>query len=169
MVELADVAAYLCHAYGHKGELSESRLIKLLYLADWLSALKHRRQLTGIEWAFNHYGPSVDGVLDSIRSDDRFRITKTVDGQGNEEETVRFVSQSVPAFVGDDQLVMDYVVQKAKTKPWDELMRLVYSTYPVLTQRRNKTLDLPALAEEYERQMQAVEKESASPVPVDHS
>jgi hypothetical protein len=53
MARLRDVVAYLCHEYPHKGELSKARLTKMVYLADWRSAIERGSQVTDIEWVFN--------------------------------------------------------------------------------------------------------------------
>ena len=55
MNNLENVIAYFCLHYPHKRELSKARLTKLVYLADWFSALIFRRQITNINWIFNHF------------------------------------------------------------------------------------------------------------------
>jgi hypothetical protein len=40
MATLGDVMAYLCEHYPHKDDLSKARLTKLVYLADWKSAIE---------------------------------------------------------------------------------------------------------------------------------
>jgi hypothetical protein len=39
MAELKDIIAYYCKQYPHKAELSKARLTKMVYLADWKSAI----------------------------------------------------------------------------------------------------------------------------------
>lgn len=64
MNKLQKIIAYFCIRYPYKGELSKARLTKLVYLADWFSALIDDHQLTDIDWLFNHYGPYVDDVFE---------------------------------------------------------------------------------------------------------
>ena len=73
---LRDVVAYLCSHYPHREELSKARLTKMVYLADWKSALQRGSQLTEIKWQFNHYGPYVDDVVNSVRNDPEFEIVQ---------------------------------------------------------------------------------------------
>jgi len=39
---------------------------------------------------------------------------------------------------------------------WQDLLRLVYSTYPILSSERYSELDLVALAKEYEQELAAI-------------
>ncbi|MFC0274215.1 Panacea domain-containing protein [Metabacillus herbersteinensis] len=41
----------------------------MVYLADWYSALKNGKQLTNIEWYFDHYGPYVVDVYNAVKED----------------------------------------------------------------------------------------------------
>ena len=71
MNKIENIIKYLCKNYPHKNELSKARLTKLVYLADWFSALTKNKQMTNIEWVFNHYGPYVDEITSvATRSDD---------------------------------------------------------------------------------------------------
>ena len=74
MTKLQNIVAYLCSMYPHKSELSNARLTKLVYLAHWFSALLDGRPMTNIEWLFNHYGPYVDDVVDSVRNTQYFSL-----------------------------------------------------------------------------------------------
>ncbi len=50
MTELKDVMAYIIANYPFKGELSNARLTKMVYLTDWKNALLSGRQVTDISW-----------------------------------------------------------------------------------------------------------------------
>lgn len=65
---------------GH--ELTKTRLTKLIYLLDWESALKTGRQVTDINWYFNHYGPFVSDVFDAADDDSELRIVEKVSNFG---------------------------------------------------------------------------------------
>lgn len=45
------------YATKKRGGVSRLRLIKFLYLADWISARDKKHTLTNYEWVFYHYGP----------------------------------------------------------------------------------------------------------------
>ncbi len=50
MAALKDIIAYYCDRYPHKEELSKARLTKMVYLADWKSAIVHGKQISDIKW-----------------------------------------------------------------------------------------------------------------------
>ncbi len=153
-----DVVAYICANYPHAQELSKARVTKMVYLADWKSALDHGRQITPIEWVFNHYGPYVEHVVDSIRADPAFEVVLTSNMYGKAKEVVRVRGEvRWPDLDAQDVAVLDHVIARTAPKYWDQFIKLVYSTYPILTRPRMAILDLVALAGEYREQAQQVE------------
>ena len=48
MATLTDIIYYLISNYPHKDELSNARVTKMVYLADWHAAVKLGHQLTYI-------------------------------------------------------------------------------------------------------------------------
>jgi len=70
MSKLSTVLRFLCEKYPLKNELSNARLTKMVYLADWRSALMYGNQITDIEWYFDNFGPYVHDVVNTARTDD---------------------------------------------------------------------------------------------------
>lgn len=128
-------------------ELTETRLTRIVYLADWKSALERRRPLTSIRWRFEEGGPSSAEVRDLIRQDLDFEF------RVNAGEPLEFVHyKGTPNFTSledGDKQILDFVIDKSATKDWTEFTKLVYSTFPILTQPRYSLLDLLVLAKEY--------------------
>lgn len=150
MATLGDVMAYLCEHYPHKDDLSKARLTKLVYLADWKSAIECSEQMTDVEWVFNHFGPYVDDVADEARRDDAFEVTGTTNLYGDPKEVIKLAkSREYPSLTDEDKRILDSVIETTKRQSWNEFIRLVYSTYPVMTQDRFSTLNLVALARSY--------------------
>lgn len=77
MDKLEAVIAYLCENYPHKSELSKARLTKLVYLADWKSCIESNKQISGIEWVFNHYGPYVDDIYNAAILSPNFNVERS--------------------------------------------------------------------------------------------
>ena len=48
MDNVKDIVAYICCKYPYSSELSNARLTKLVYLADWMSAVANDEQVTDI-------------------------------------------------------------------------------------------------------------------------
>ena len=66
MSKLVDIAGYLVANYPYPGQLSNARLTKMIYLADWYHTVLTGRRLTEINWYFDHYGPYVKDVFESL-------------------------------------------------------------------------------------------------------
>ncbi|MDP9331102.1 MAG: Panacea domain-containing protein [Actinomycetota bacterium] len=150
MANLRDVLVYFCKKYPHPGELSNARLTKMVYLADWRSAIERGRQLSDVEWYFNHYGPYVKDVLETARADDAFVLRSEANVFGA-DKTVIGVKPSAdnPTLNAEDQEILDFVIHRTERLYWGDFLKLVYSTYPILTQSRYTYLNLGKLAREY--------------------
>ena len=61
MANLKDIIAYILQNYpsNMKHELSNARVTKMVYLADWRNCLQSKGQVSDIEWYFDNFGPFV--------------------------------------------------------------------------------------------------------------
>jgi hypothetical protein len=148
---LRDVMAYICKNYPRKDELSNARVTKMVYLADWRSAIERREQITNITWQFNHYGPFVYDIRDVAKADPAFEIVPTRNMYGSHKELIK-VSTDVeyPSLSEEEIEILDFVLEQTAKMTWEDFMKLVYSTYPVIAQERYSKLNLIDLAREYE-------------------
>lgn len=158
MSNLKAATLYLCREYPHPDELSKARLTKMLYLADWRSCLVHGRQLTDISWVFNHFGPYVDAVYDMASSDSDFLIERTSNMYGDTKNVITAASKAPIAQLPEsDRLVLDHVIETTKYKTYTGFIKLVYSTFPIVSQSRYTELDLVALASKYKQLMKTID------------
>jgi hypothetical protein len=150
MADLRDVVVYLCKHYPHPQELSKARLTKMVYLADWRSALSEDHQITNITWEFNHYGPYVRDVEQVARQDPDLTLTTTVSYYGAPKDLIA-VRPDVrePRLSEEEREILDYVISNTKTLYWSDFINLVYSTYPVRESAKYSHLNLVKLAGEY--------------------
>jgi hypothetical protein len=150
MATLGDVMAYLCEHYPHKQELSKARLAKLIYLADWKSAIERGEQMTNIVWVYNYHGPYVEDVAQEAEVNPAFKVRSTYNPYGNPKDLIELARpQGYPSLTEDDKRIIDSVIASTAEKNWNEFIRLVYSTYPIITQNRFSKLDLVELARRY--------------------
>jgi len=150
MAELIDVITYLCRWYPNKHDLSNARLTKLIYLADWKSALDRGRQITDIQWIFDQFGPFVFDVKDVVIDDPAFLVQETTNMYGAPKILIRLVEdRAYPSISAEDQDILDWVIKTSSRMSWNSFIRLVYSTYPIMSQERGTKLDLVTLADEY--------------------
>jgi hypothetical protein len=150
MAELRDVVLYFCINYPYPSELSKARLTKMIYLADWRSAITRGRQITNIQWRYNHHGPYVRDVEQLARNDVAFNIVKTYNAFGSEKEVISATDGAkIGRLLDEERRVLDHVIEITAPMYWDEFVQLVYSTWPILTQPRYENLDLLELARQY--------------------
>ena len=151
-MKIVNLVRYILKVYPHAKELSKARLNKIIYLIDWKSALEHEKQLTEIDWKFNHYGPYVNIIEETILSDDRFNIKSTTNIYGNEKNIIEIIQDkdfSEPT--AKEQEIIDFVIEKTRKFYWDKFINLVYSTYPIISQEKGSQLNLVELAKEYKQ------------------
>lgn len=150
MNKRANIMAYFCINYPHKNELSKARLTKLVYLADWFSSLLDNKQLTNINWVFNHYGPYVEDISSIAAFDDNFSIThhKTIYGGDKYVISCTVPPESID-LSSREKSILDAIIEKTKKMYFNDFIDYVYSTYPVTASERYTQFDLPSLAKEY--------------------
>ncbi|MGX9379004.1 Panacea domain-containing protein [Pseudomonas sp. JQ36] len=150
MNHLQNLIAYLCVMYPYPSELSKARLTKLVYLADWFSSVQSGQQMTNIRWLFNHYGPYVDDVVDSVRNRGDFLIANEINNYGSDKQTVRFTGNPQLIRVAtQDRAILDWLINRTQHMYFNDFIDFVYSTYPVSHSERYSNFDLVQLAEEY--------------------
>lgn len=154
MLDLRDAIAYVCSNYERDHTLSKARLTKILYLADWRSAIDRSEQVTPIEWHFNHYGPYVDDVIETIGDDREFTVVQRTTSAGDRVDLITYLGpdNTIPE---NDKKALDFAISQARDLGYPNFKRLVYSTYPIATQARYSDLNLVELAERYRREMNA--------------
>ncbi|MDD3419016.1 MAG: Panacea domain-containing protein [Candidatus Gastranaerophilales bacterium] len=153
---LRDIILYICKKYPHKNELSNARLTKLVYLSDWKNVLNNGRQLSGIDWIFNHYGPFVDDVLQEAQfNDDLFTVSYEKTIYGNLKQVIN-IRKNIETEIDEDDLldanargIINAVIEKTSPKSWNQFIQMVYSTYPVLTSEKGTHLNLIELRKKY--------------------
>ncbi|MGO9482409.1 MAG: Panacea domain-containing protein [Candidatus Kryptoniota bacterium] len=148
MSKLVDVLVYLLKNYPHKSELSNARLTKLVYLADWKFALKNKKQITGIQWEFNNFGPFVWDIYNCAKDNPSiFEIENTQNSFGHKKTLIKLSNENYPINIPiDEKNMLDFVINSTKQYDWNRFIQLVYSTFPILSSDRGDMLDLIELA-----------------------
>jgi len=159
MAKIGEVLLYICQNYPHGDELSKARVTKMVYLADWKAAIEAGHQLTPIQWKFDHYGPWVDDIVQAARSDDRFRIKRGKTFFGNDKDVIELAPGAngiSPEVTDNDVKILDFVIQVTQKLTWSDFIRLVYSTYPIMSEPRFSSLNLVTLADDYRLQQEDI-------------
>lgn len=154
MATLTNIIYYLLDAYPNKAELSNARVTKMIYLADWHSAIMRNKQVTNISWFFNNFGPFVSDILQEIEAHPNlFSITHTSTYLGNQKTLFGINKETsfIPNLEKEEIDILDKVISVTKEKTWDQFITFVYSTFPIANSDRYKFLDLVKMAEEYKK------------------
>lgn len=151
MAATKDILYYILSCYPNKEHLFNARVTKMIYLADWFSAVVFNCQVSPIQWYFNNFGPYVTDVIDTaMGSPELFHVRIVENYYGSEKRIIDRVSQNfIPELTVNEKHAIDHVIEVTRNKNWDEFIRLVYSTYPIVTSERFSTLDLIQCASEY--------------------
>ena len=153
-MKLIDAITYLCSKYPYKDELSNARVTKMIYLADWRHALDKKVPLTNITWEFNHFGPWVPDVLNEARAHpESIELVPGRTAFGSDK--VCFEARSDArwdSLTVEELTYLDQVVESTKQLTFQGFIDLVYGTFPVRRSKRYDTLDLAAFAAQYWRE-----------------
>ncbi len=151
MAKLLDVLAFILKKYPHKSELSNARVTKMVYLADWHQAIKNKRQITSINWYFDNYGPYVGDVLAEIQSNSNIFLAESTNNfYGSPKVQLKLIDASYEAQVDpDEEKSILHVIEKSAPLNWKDFINLVYSTYPITSSNRYSNLNLIEKAKEY--------------------
>ncbi|MBD2058113.1 hypothetical protein H6F88_19200 [Oculatella sp. FACHB-28] len=133
MSDLKSIIKYIVSRYPKKTKLSKIRLIKIIYLADWRSAIVRGKQITSIKWKFGDCGLEPD-----------------VNIELPEKKDFGFLVEHL-SLSQEDKEVLDHAMKTSAEKNWAEFVSIVYSTYPILNQNSSeaKEFDLIQLANLY--------------------
>lgn len=151
MAELHDVMAYIIQNYPTKHELSNARLTKMVYLADWKQAISTGRQISPIHWYFDNFGPFVRDVETTAAfRDDLFAtdLGSNMYGQPKKSFTMKDLGYR-PKLDSSEQAAIDHIIEVTKRLYWNDFIKLVYSTHPIASSERYSYLDLAQKAKEY--------------------
>ena len=152
MDTLKDIVAYFTANYPYPNELSKARLTKMVYLADWKSAIDYGKQATDILWYFDNYGPFKPDVYNIVAANpELFQIDSTNTMFGDRKNVLRIRDKAfIPNLSDSVKHLLDHVISETKTLNWTQFISLVYGTFPIVVSPRYTELDLVALASQYE-------------------
>ena len=90
---------------------------------------------------------TIIAVISILLGKDFNKVWVWRDQRINEKNTQLTLSDNV-------KHVLDFVIEKTAPLSWDDFIKLVYSTYPIVTQPRYSTLNLVQLASLYKQSIE---------------
>lgn len=154
MAQLKEIMAYVLSNYPIKSELSNARVTKIIYLADWHQAINYNRQISPIDWYFDNYGPFVwDVYKEAKRQDNLFCLNDTMNMFGQLKTLLSLKNKNyTSALTKQEKESLDHIINVTRSLNWNGFIKLVYSTYPITSSERYSSLDLLQKAKEYNLQ-----------------
>ncbi|WP_298627005.1 Panacea domain-containing protein [uncultured Legionella sp.] len=151
---LKEVIAFILKQYPYKDDLSNARMTKIIYLADWHQAINYKKQITNINWYFDNYGPFVQDVINEVNANPNLFGIKNTNNYYGGTKNLFFLKLDnyEPIEIAERQKEsLCYIIEITKTLTWDNFINLVYSTYPITSSERYSYLNLVQKANEYAR------------------
>jgi hypothetical protein len=118
----------------------EDRAMLTLYLIDWKAAIELQRPISNLEWRIEH-GPQPMAEQRALL----LSAIEHVEGCMHEHTHLSELTD-------DDTSIIRDVVSRVQRRSEAELLQLVYSTFPVLSQPRHAPINLVAMADKYKRE-----------------
>jgi len=144
MNSLKDIIFYVLQSYPGTNDLTEARIVKIIYLSDWHQALYYRKQISTINWYHDNCGPYSDDIRNTILDNSNLFI---IDPPKN---LIMIKDKNYYPHLGIiERKSIDHIITISSALNWNEFIKLVYSTYPVSSSSKYSNLDIVAKALEY--------------------
>lgn len=154
MSRLKDIIYYILRNYPYKEHMPYARFSKLLYLLDWYYLIKYSNKITHIEWILNNDGPTSDSLIKTIKQSKIFDLVSNINTSDNNDKFIKCKKTDyVPNLTKTEKIAINYIIDATCEKNWDDFIRLVYSTYPVVTTERYSSLRLREKAIQFKREI----------------
>ena len=136
-------------------KVSSIKVLFLIYLCDWKSSMDLGHQITNVKWRFideNFYG----GMVEKVEK----VLDETIKNKYQESWTTKFIkslyifntdveSHKIDSLSREELKVVSFVNKLSKDLPVNDFIKIVYSTFPMITAEKNTSLDLVGLAKSY--------------------
>lgn len=151
MSKLKDIIAYVLKNYPFKDELSNARVTKIIYLADWYSSINNGEQISNIQWVYDNYGPFVWNIKEEVENNPNiFKMKKTTNMFGGEKLLLSLVDTDYsPNLDATAVKALKHIMKITKDLNWSDFIKVVYATYPISSSERYTRLNLVNKAKEY--------------------
>lgn len=152
MSSLTNIVGFVFEKYLEiYGKISLDKVIKILYLVDWKHTISSGKPLSNIIWKVNDFEPQIDEEsLNQI-----IRIKYSYENQSKpiiKQRRNQTIEHKKSMIIDSSEIeTINFVLDWLKDKTETDLRRLVYSTYPAISQNNSAKLDLPNLAKRYEK------------------
>ena len=144
MNKLKNTILYIIKHYPYEDNLTQTRLIALLYLIDWKNMLQYKKQLTNISWYFDHYGPYSSDIMTEVNNHNDLYVELTKSNFGTEKYLIKSKKDNlkITDLTKEDTEIIDKIINDTKLLTWNELMTYVYNTKPIKNTKKYTNITL---------------------------
>ncbi len=155
MANLKDIVGYILENYPEsmQDELSNARVTKMVYLADWRNCLRGKGQISEIKWYFDNYGPFVWDVKKTVdKYPELFKVKEIPNRHGSLKRLFSLKGKGHDFILSKtEKQSIDHIIDVSSKKYWNDFIKLVYSTHPISSSDRYSHLNLVEKAGEYRK------------------
>lgn len=151
MAEIKDILAFIIRSYPSPEHLTKTRATKLVYLSDWKHCIVHDSQITNIEWSFDNFGPFAWDVTKSVEQNPAiFTIQQEYTFFGNPKSVWGLKEIDYRPKLSEQEIeTVGFVLRATKKLNMEEFLKVIYSTFPIVSSERGDKLDLVECAKKY--------------------
>lgn len=144
MNKLKNTILYVIKHYPYEDNLTQTRLIALLYLIDWENMLQYKKQLTNISWYFEHYGPYSSDIMNEVNNHNDLYVEATKSNFGTEKYLIKSKTDNIKItdLNKNNTDIINKVINDTKLLTWNELMTYVYNTKPIKNTKKYTNITL---------------------------
>lgn len=148
MDTIKDIVYALVNGISENHQMSLLRIVKLVYLFDWSCVLNFGCLASKFQWSCGMCGPSCEQILQSIaNSTETYRTFAKDNRQGGEKVMVECIDHNYTPHLSEPcEKAVSHVVRATRGNSWNDLVRLVSSTMPVVISSLDEPLDLSRAA-----------------------
>lgn len=145
--KLRDSVAYVVSEFKEhqRVPLTRTKLVKFLYLADWISCQKRHKPVTGVQYRSYYYGPYAPEILEAAEEQPHYILSERQfrsDGAPYYVYAPTGVKPKVSTLTADDRAVIDGVLREYGAMSLKTLLRTVYQTPPFQKAEMLQPIDL---------------------------
>lgn len=149
---LLEIIKFVLKSYPKPEELSKPRLVKIIYLIDWKYAIDNGKQVSNIDWVFNHYGPYVDDIINLIEIENEiFKLESRQNPYGGITHKFELLNKRKTVINLDDNVqdIVEFIIDKTASLSWSNFISLVYSSYPIKNSTKYSHLNLTTFSKAF--------------------
>lgn len=149
MNKLREIIRFILKNSSQPNKLTKTKVTKLVYLTDWYSVQENNKQITKIDWYFDHYGPYVNDVYQMAEKDSKIEIEEMLNAYGNPKKVLKLTRQDKGYKIklnNPEIAIINKVLLETDSMNWREFIEYVYETEPIKNNKRYTRLDLQSYA-----------------------